>query len=262
VVDPSGILYVADTGNARVRRLEPAQIFSTSVVNAASYAGAPVAPGEVVAIFGVEFGPPSLATLSLTGAGAVDSAVAGTRVFFGDVAAPVLYATRGQVSAIVPYALAGKTTTLVRVETLGQPTNIVPVAVAPSAPGLFTQTGSGKGQGAILNQDGTLNSAANAAARGSIVQLFGTGEGQTSPGGVDGRVVKTGTLPKPTQTVTATVGGVAATVQYAGASYGMVGGVVQINVRIPDTVTPGAAVPIVVKVGANSSQDGVTLAVK
>jgi uncharacterized protein (TIGR03437 family) len=38
--------------------------------------------------------------------------------------------------------------------------------------------------------------------------------------------------------------------------------VVQINVRIPDTVTPGAAVPIVVKVGANSSQDGVTVAVK
>jgi uncharacterized protein (TIGR03437 family) len=33
--------------------------------------------------------------------------------------------------------------------------------VAPSAPAIFTVNGSGAGQGAVLNQDGTLNSAAN-----------------------------------------------------------------------------------------------------
>jgi hypothetical protein len=57
--------------------------------------------------------------------------------------------------------------------------------VAAAVPGLFSVDASGRGQGAILNQD---NSALNPAEKGSIIQRFGTGDGVTNPAGVDGRV--------------------------------------------------------------------------
>jgi uncharacterized protein (TIGR03437 family) len=56
-------------------------------------------------------------------------------------------------------------------------------AVVPSVPGIFTKTQTGTGQAAALNQDGSPNSEANPAARGSTVSLFATGEGQTYTGG-------------------------------------------------------------------------------
>ena len=60
--------------------------------------------------------------------------------------------------------------------------------MAVAAPALFSANSSGKGNGAILNQDNTPNSPANPAEKGSVVVLFGTGEGQTNPRGVDGRI--------------------------------------------------------------------------
>jgi uncharacterized protein (TIGR03437 family) len=39
--------------------------------------------------------------------------------------------------------------------------------VVPAEPGLFTADGTGKGQGAILNQDYSVNSASKPAAAGS-----------------------------------------------------------------------------------------------
>jgi len=37
---------------------------------------------------------------------------------------------------------------------------------------------SGNGQGAILNQDNTVNGPGNPAATGSVIQIFATGEGR------------------------------------------------------------------------------------
>ena len=62
------------------------------------------------------------------------------------------------------------------------------LAVTDTAPGIFTLTASGRGQGAILNQDYSVNSAGNRAPKGSVVMIFGTGEGQTNPAGVDGLI--------------------------------------------------------------------------
>jgi uncharacterized protein (TIGR03437 family) len=36
----------------------------------------------------------------------------------------------------------------------------------------------------------------------------------------------------------------------------------QVNARVPESVTPGPAVPVVVQVGDKSSQQGVTIGVK
>ena len=107
----------------------------------------------------------------------------------------------------------------------------------------------------------SINSASNPAAVNSSVVFWGTGEGETTPAGVDG-LPATASYPKPVLQVSATVGGIAATVDYLGAAPNFVAGVFQFNVKIPAGVTPGNAVPVVVKVGDAESPAVVTIAVK
>ena len=137
----------------------------------------------------------------------------------------------------------------------------VTLPVAAALPGLFTANGSGKGEGAILNQDSSVNSASNPAAQGSVIVLYGTGGGQTSPASIDGGfnpLNAEGTLLLP---VTVTIGGQTATVNYAGPAPGLVDGVMQINAVLPSGIASGA-VPVVVQVGTASSQTAVTVAVQ
>ena len=47
-----------------------------------------------------------------------------------------------------------------------------------------------------INEDGTLNSAENPAASGSIIKLFVTGLGQTNPPLRDGRIAQSAALPR------------------------------------------------------------------
>src|ERR1019366_6820669 len=102
----------------------------------------------------------------------------------------------------------------------------------------------------------TPNSSANPAPRGSIVVLYATGEGQTSPPGVDGSIAA-GVLPSPRLPVSVRVGGTPAELLYAGAAPALVAGALQVNARIPIDTTPGNAVPILLVVGDFSSQPGV-----
>lgn len=230
----------------------------SSVVNAASYQAGPVSPGEIVTVFGSGMGPSALVTARVTTRGTLDSALAGTAVLFDGVAAPLVYSSTGQLSVIAPYALDGKASTQVQVSYQGLLSAPVTLAVAPSAPGIFTALSNGSGAAAALNQDGSYNTASSGAAPGSIVVIYATGEGQTNPGGVDG-LLATAAYPKPLLPVTVTVGGVEAEVVYAGAAPTFTAGLMQINVRIPAGLAKGAAVPLVLKVGGGSSQAGVTI---
>jgi uncharacterized protein (TIGR03437 family) len=147
------------------------------------------------------------------------------------------------------------------VEYQGQRSPAVRVNVGAASPGIFTQNATGAGQAAAVNQDGSPNSASNAAAVGSVLTLFATGEGLSLPTGPDGRQVPN-TAPKPVQQVSVTVGGVPATVEYAGGSPGSVAGLLQVNVRIPAGVTTGPAVPVVLRIDATGSREGVTVAIR
>ena len=166
-----------------------------AVVNGASFIGGgnalgPVAAGEIVSIFGSNMGPTTGVGASLTPSGLVDTLVANTQVLFDGVPAPLIFVREDQINAIVPYAVAGETTTAVVVETGGVSSNVLDVPVAASNPGIFTISSTGSGQGAILNEDGTLNSSTNAARMGSIMVLYATGEGQTVPAGIDGKLAE------------------------------------------------------------------------
>jgi uncharacterized protein (TIGR03437 family) len=136
------------------------------------------------------------------------------------------------------------------------------VPVASSAPGIFTYDSSGQGPAAAVNQDGvTVNTAATPTKIGDIISLYATGEGQTTPAGVDGKPASV-PYPQPNLTVTATVGGQNAQVKYAGGAPGEVAGLMQVNVQIPPGIAAGDAVPVVLRVGSASSQGGVTIAVR
>jgi uncharacterized protein (TIGR03437 family) len=238
----------------------------TSVANAASYVAGAVSPGENVVIFGSGLGPATLALGHITN-NIYDTTVANTRVLFDGVPAPIIYASAGQTSVMVPYGVAGRPTTNIVVEYQGVQSTPLPYSVASASPGIYTANASGAGQGAILNQDYSVNSAASRAAVDSVVAVYMTGEGTTQPTGPDGAVAPiNGTnLYKPVLPVTATVGGVPAKIEYYGSAPGIVYGVMQVNVRIPAGVTSGPNVPIVITVGTSTTQSGpagVTVAIQ
>lgn len=234
--------------------------FANSLVNAASFLPGAVAPGEIVTLFCAECGAEELATAALDADGRVATALAGTSVLFDGVAAPVIYTTRHQVSVAVPYAVAGKSTTAVTIRNQDRTSNSFLFNVTTAAPAFFTAASSGIGQGAFLNQDNSFNSAANPAARGSVVVLFATGEGQTNPPGVDGQPARA-PLPRPALPVKVRIGGREAAIAYAGGAPGLVAGLLQLNVVIPPEIAAGL-VPVELQIGDKSSPRTVFLAVK
>ncbi len=178
---------------------------------------------------------------------------------FNGFAAPLVHTSSTAIAAMVPYEVTGSTAQ-VTVTYQGQTSQPATVNIAAAVPGIFTADESGAGQAAAFNSDGrTLNSSAAPAAQGSTIILYATGAGQTLPGGVDGKLAAA-PLPTPILPVSVTIGGVQAVVQYAGAAYGEVAGMLQINVVVPPGVS-GSAVPVVVQVGNAASQAGVTIAV-
>jgi uncharacterized protein (TIGR03437 family) len=235
-----------------------------AIANAASFANGPLAPGENIVIFGTGIGPATLALGQVT-KGVVDTSAGNTRVLFDGVAAPVIYASAIQTSVMVPYGVAGRTSTNVQVEFLGVASAAIGFNLVQTTPGIYTLNQAGTGPGATLNQDGiTVNGPGKPAAKGSVVSVYMTGEGQTTPGGADGAIIPSdGTgLKKPNLAVTATIGGVAAPVTYAGSAPGIVSGVMQVNVQIPAGAPSGGAVPLVITVGTTPSQSLVTVAVQ
>jgi uncharacterized protein (TIGR03437 family) len=230
------------------------------VANAASFQVGPVAPGEIVTVFGDGIGPAILAGAQLNAQGKLATTLGGTQVLFDGIPAPLVYATAQAVSAIVPYEVAGQQTTQLLVVRNGQSTQPATLQVAASAPALFTANSSGAGQVAAFNEDGTLNGPQNGAPAGSIASLYATGEGQTDPGGVDGRIANQ-VVPAPVAPVSVILGGMPAQIVYVGAAPQAVSGLLQVNVRVPASLESGAN-SVVLTVGGKSSRPDATITVR
>ncbi|HZT28993.1 MAG TPA: hypothetical protein VFA33_03855 [Bryobacteraceae bacterium] len=260
LVTPNGLAGGSQTAPVMLTIADGATTgpLASGAVNSASGAAGTFAPGTIISIFGQGLGPQSGQSFVLGSNGLVGTSLAGTRVLFDGIPAPVLYSSAGQVNAIIPLALAGQASTNLQVEYQGQRSASLILTLFPAAPGLFAADGSGKGQGAIVNQDGSVNSRSNPAPAGSVIVLFGTGGGASNPPLADGTVVDTtGTLALP---ATATIGGQNAEVLYAGPAPGLVAGVIQINLRIP-AGAPSGSQPVFLRVGNFSSQQ-IQVAVK
>jgi uncharacterized protein (TIGR03437 family) len=232
-----------------------------AVANAASGFIGAVSPGEEVAIYGSNFGPSTVVGATPSG-GAYPTTLSNTQVLFDGTPAPIIAVTSGQVNVMVPYGVSGRASTAVQVSYLGVNSAAISYNVNATVPGIYTLNQTGSGQGAILDQNLSGNTSANPAAPGSVVAIYMTGEGITTPPSVTGQLAPTNGsgLNTPVLTVTATVNGAPAQVQYAGSAPGLVYGVMQVNVQIPANA-PAGSLPIVITVGTTNTQTGVTVAV-
>ena len=232
-----------------------------AVGNSASYDTSAVAPGEIVVIYGSNLGPSALAGAQLTASGGyLSNTVENVRVLFNGVPGPIVYVSAGQVAAIVPYYTGLSNTAAIQVEVQGVRSAAVSVPVTGAVPGIFAGDGSGRAKRGRLNQDLSLNSAANPAKAGDIVVLYATGEGQTMPSGVDGRLAE-GLLPVPSGACAVTIGGIAASITYCGAAPYLTSGLLQINAKVPSAVASGNA-PVLLSINGISSPAGITVAVR
>ncbi|MCX6632524.1 MAG: endo-1,4-beta-xylanase [Candidatus Solibacter sp.] len=228
-------------------------IAPNGVVNAASYRGGALAPGEIVTIFGSGFGPAAVAAAQYAD-GQLPTSVGETRVLFNGTPAPMIYSVAGQVSAIVPYSAGG--TVQLHVEYQGTPTAPVSVTVAAAAPGIFTCPNQPAVALAMNVSAGGVLSCKDdflPPGPGSVVTIFLTGDGVLTPAIADGRLPTLTPYPAPAAQWAVNVGGIDAApclATFAGLVYA---GVTQVNFCIPDGVPRTASVPITFRVGAASS---------
>jgi uncharacterized protein (TIGR03437 family) len=129
-------------------------------------------------------------------------------VLFDGVPARLLYAEADQINAVAPSSLTGAGA--LRIETYrgGRLTGAAQVNRAVAAPALF---------GAVVNQDGSLNSASSPAARGQSALFYGTGAGS--------------------ETVRLLVSGMQAEIVEVTSAPG-IPGLIQIKARIPSGFVP------------------------
>jgi uncharacterized protein (TIGR03437 family) len=223
-LDGQGRIYVADTGNNRIRLLTPQSkvttLSITTVVSSASYAAGPISPDEIISLFGT-FDPLSAA------------------VQIDGLPATLFYAGSAQLNVLVPHTMAVGAPVTIDVQSNAGDQSIR-VNTASAAPALFTVAG-GIGQASALNQDNSINSSSQPCPRGDVIILYGTGFG---PG-----------------TVFVTIGGETTTVQSAGLAPGYPG-LMLVNAVVPADLAATGNVPVVVSIGAVSSQNGVTIAVQ
>jgi hypothetical protein len=118
---------------------------------------------------------------------------------------------------------------------------------------------SGQGVAVVVNENGSRNSDSSPAPRGSVVTLYATGEGLTSPSGVDGKLAGS-PLPAPVLPVQLFIGDVPAEIQYVGGVLGQVAGLMQINARLAAGTGDGRQ-PLLLRIGQAASPTGVFLIV-
>jgi len=233
--DANANLAVADSGNARVRQLKPQSLIISEVeqpvhvLNAATNAAGPIAPGMLATLLGEGFGPPVPVTASAPGPSGWPRLLGEVDVYIDGEAAPLLYVSANQVNLQIPYSIASKKEVRIEIHHRNAIRAKTIVPAAPAAPGLFPQ---------IAQQDGTINSQVNPAIRGAIVSLFATGDGLL-----------------PLEAIEARIAGIGATVVWAGPAPGLPG-ILQLNVRVPSGFLPAGPHPVSVRFGGVESPAG------
>ena len=217
------------------------------VGNSASLATGAVAPGEIVTLFGNGLGPQKGIQTQATAQTAYPTYAANVEVTFDGTPAPLLWVQDAQINAVAPWSLRPGQTTQVCVSYNNANTNCLAWPVVQTAPAVFTVDGT---YAAALNQDGSINSANNPAAVGSIVSVWATGLGPIAPPQADGTLVE---FPLPNNVLT--VGVMASyplgipnpvpenepfAVSYAGPAPYLVAGASQINFQVGSFPSYGA----------------------
>ncbi|MBI1353997.1 MAG: hypothetical protein GC160_06600 [Acidobacteria bacterium] len=236
-----------------------------AIVGAADFQERPIAPGQILSLFGVSIGPDVPLGAQFDAQGRLATRLGPTRVLFDGVAAPLVFAAKNQVSVVAPFFLAERASTRIEIEVDGAPSLPVQAQVAATSPAVFSLNQSGSGQGAVLHQDFSVNGPNHPVSGGEAIQIFLTGGGQTTPPGVDGELTPV-RQPFPLLVaapgVTVRIGGQSAQVLYAGGAPGLLQGVNQINALVPRGLPASSQTPLEISIGGRSIQPGITIAVR
>jgi uncharacterized protein (TIGR03437 family) len=203
---------------------------------------APLAPGELVSLFGANMADSTATAGTLP----LSTALAGAQVRAGNQLLPLLYSSAGQINAQIPFELPPNAEQQLIVQRGTVVSVPFPVVVAPSQPAVFTQDQSGSGAGIIVNASSTGASAQ----AGDAIVIYCTGLGTVTPpvASGDGAPGAASTdLP-----VSITIGGIAATVIYAGLTPGFPG-LYQVNAIVPLGAGTGAQIPVVLSAAGQTS---------
>lgn len=227
-IDASGAVHAAGAAGL-VTEIIPAQSSGPYLFGIANAAGGVIsgrlAPSEVISIYGATFGVSTPIQGSFNSAGILSNNLGGVQVMIGGVPAPLLYVSNTQINAVAPAELtAGSTEVVVTIGSTSLPG--FRAQVDQSDPQVFLNA---DGSAAAINQDGSVNSAANPAAAGSIVSIWATGTGAEGPDG----------LKATTPVFSCSCGIGSLSVTYAGYAPGLVDGVTQINFQIPASANAG-----------------------
>jgi uncharacterized protein (TIGR03437 family) len=262
-----GSLYITEPSvpDLRLTQIAPAtgSPHLLGVVNGEALALSPIAPGEVVSLFGTDLGPPTPTNATLDASGKFPAQLAGVTVSFNGIAARLLSVQSNQVDVVVPFAIPTQTAIDVRLVNNGQDTtaSVDTIDAAPEIIKLHPSASSTPA--AALNQDGSINSPANPAPAGSIVTLFVTGAGAMTPAFADGSIATN--FAQPAIPLSTTFG----EIEFVGAAPGLLVGIVQMNVRAPVRLPCGQlvcldpdALPVFVQSGERQSIGIATVAVR
>jgi uncharacterized protein (TIGR03437 family) len=259
-LDPFGNPIAAEAGANRVSFYFPAIDSTTSAGgipgrlsgNASNYFGR-FAPAMLASIFAFptsRFGDQTTGSSGLP----LPTTLGDVQVFVAGVAAPLLYVSPGQINFQVPSGTPlGPQEIQVQRASTGQVLSSWIFRFDPVSPGLFTANATGTGQLAATNQDGSVNDGGHPAKAGSIITLYGTGQGLVSGLPPDGQGNPDGphsTDQKPKVFFNSDFVP-DADVQYSGLAPGFVG-LWQINVKVPANVPP-LDVPVFVTFQGESS---------
>jgi uncharacterized protein (TIGR03437 family) len=234
VEDAWGDLFLADAAH-RVGIYYP----GLGPINAANFLNPNVeAPGMITAVFtqgpSNQFGGQASQATSLP----LPSQLNGVQVLFNGSPVPLFYAGPDQINFQVPMGAPQSGTADVQVfqPATGRVLGDTTVAMSSVLPGFFTQAGNGIGAAAAINQDNTVNSQTNPAVQGTVITLYGTGQGFIPGAPADGNISNAPlATPQAPELIMGTNFVPAANIQYSGLAPTLVG-VWQLNVLIPDTV--------------------------
>ncbi|MGA7239238.1 MAG: proprotein convertase P-domain-containing protein [Bryobacteraceae bacterium] len=230
---------------------------SQTILNNASGAGeGSIAPGELISIFGLNLGP---STGVSAPAGPWPTTLGGTTVSINGTPAPLNYSSSFEVQVQTPFDLTTGSLATLQLSFNNQPTPPILLTVLNAVPGVYTRGAAGTGPVSATNQDGSANSPEQPAPKGSVIVIYASGLGVVDPPVPAGSVPPLSPLSTVVGRVGASVGGVAAAVQFAGLAPG-IPGVYQLNIQVPLNAPSGTQELIVAN--GNSSQKLATIEVQ
>ncbi len=227
------------------------QVSTGGVVETAAY-GSPVAPGDLIAVFGADLSANIAGATSLP----LPDELLTTSVSIDGESIPLLYTSSGQVNAVVPYDLSIDVQHQLLVErdsSLSVPQSVI---VGVARPGVFTVNSSGTGQGEIFTWDAAGNQILadqNAPAKaGDILVIYCSGLGAVTPPLVAGTATPLTFLTTTVDTLTATIGGKPAVVMFSGLTPGS-SGLYQVNAVVPDGLPSSDTTPLQLTISGQRS---------